>query len=205
MLEDATMFVGMREEEIVRLAQLGNERALTYLLGTYKETVRLKANAYFLAGGDWEDVVQEGMIGLFLAIRNYNGSRNTSFRTFATLCVTRQIITAVKSATRQKHIPLNHYVSLSGDENREYIESGDKRRTLNPEQIVLDREFRERIGRECGRFLSELETKALSCQLQGMGNAEIARRLGRSTKSIDNARQRARKKLEKLQAEQADL
>ncbi len=190
-------FPGLCEEEVVALAQSGNERALGWILERYKETVRLKSRSYYLVGGDREDVVQEGMIGLFKAVRDYNRAKNASFRTFADLCITRHIITAVKSATRQKHVPLNYYISLSGGEvANDFYEASVRRKNVNPEQLVIERE--NIAGMECriDKLLSGFEARVLMYHLQGVKYGQIAKLLGRKPKSIDNALQRIKRKVE---------
>ncbi|MDD3214807.1 MAG: RNA polymerase sporulation sigma factor SigH [Eubacteriales bacterium] len=191
------------DEEIVAFAQNGDSVALEYLLGKYKNFVRSKARSYFLIGADHEDIVQEGMIGLFKAIRDYQAERLSSFRAFAELCITRQIITAIKTATRQKHVPLNSYVSLN---KPIYDEESD--RTLmdvivechaqNPEELIIGREDIMSIRDRVDEVLSSLEQEVLSAYLDGKSYQEIADKLGRHVKSIDNALQRVKRKLEKF-------
>ena len=173
-----------------------------YLLDKYKNFVRSKARSYFLIGADHEDIVQEGMIGLYKAIRDYRDDRQSSFRAFAELCITRQIITAIKTATRQKHIPLNSYISLN---KPLYDEESD--RTLldilmegnigNPEEMIINQENLGNIRRRMNEVLSSLEQQVLTAYLDGKSYQEIAEMLGRHVKSIDNALQRVKRKLEK--------
>lgn len=192
----------MTDEQIVQLAQAGEEPALVYLLNKYKNFVRSKARSYFLIGADHEDIVQEGMIGLFKAIRDYREDRLSSFRAFAELCITRQIITAIKSATRKKHIPLNTYVSLSrpvyddGESERTLIDVLQTARVSDPEEALIGRESYEAIARDIETILSPLERQSLALYLQGLSYQQIAAALGRSTKCVDNAIQRVKKKLE---------
>ena len=138
-------YLEMCDEEIVDLAQLGDQFAIEFLMDKYKNFVRAKARSYFLIGADKEDIIQEGMIGLFKAIRDYKMDKLTSFRAFAELCITRQIITAIKTATRQKHIPLNSYVSLNKpiydeESERTLMDILSTTRISNPEEIVISRE-----------------------------------------------------------------
>jgi RNA polymerase sporulation-specific sigma factor len=190
------------DEETVELAQQGEQFAVEFLVDKYKNFVRAKARSYFLIGADREDIIQEGMIGLFKAIRDYRVDKLTSFRAFAELCITRQIITAIKTATRQKHIPLNSYVSLN---KPIYDEESD--RTLmdiitttgitNPEEIIISREEFVFIEKKMGEILSSLEWKVLMSYLEGKSYQEISADLKRHVKSIDNALQRVKRKLEK--------
>jgi RNA polymerase sporulation-specific sigma factor len=195
-------YVDMSDEEIVELAQLGDQFAIEFLVDKYKNFVRAKARAYFLIGADREDIIQEGMIGLFKAIRDYNGEKLTSFRAFAELCITRQIITAIKTATRQKHIPLNSYVSLNKpvydeESDRTLIDIITTNKITNPEEIIISREEFVYIERKMGEILSSLEWKVLMAYLEGKSYQEIAHELKRHVKSIDNALQRVKRKLEK--------
>lgn len=193
----------MTDEEIVRLAQQdGEDEALEYLLNKYKNFVRAKARSYFLIGADHEDIVQEGMIGLYKAIRDYREDRSSSFRAFAELCVTRQIITAIKTATRQKHIPLNSYVSL----NRPIYEEDSDRTLLdvitedvptNPEKMMIDREELDVIEGRIGSMLSDLEKEVLVRYIEGKSYVEISEEINGHVKSVDNALQRIKRKLQK--------
>jgi len=195
-------YAEMQDEETVELAQQGEQFAIEFLIDKYKNFVRAKARSYFLIGADREDIIQEGMIGLFKAIRDYRVDKLTSFRAFAELCITRQIITAIKTATRQKHIPLNSYVSLN---KPIYDEESD--RTLmdiitttgitNPEEIIISREEFIFIEKKMGEILSSLEWKVLMSYLEGKSYQEISVDLKRHVKSIDNALQRVKRKLEK--------
>ena len=195
-------FTHLTDEEVVEMSHQGEPLAEDYLLDKYKNFVRAKARSYFLIGADHEDIVQEGMIGLYKAIRDYRPEKLSSFRAFAELCITRQIITAIKTATRQKHIPLNSYISLN---KPLYDEESD--RTLmdvimegwvsNPEEIIINREDLIHINEKIKEVLSGLEQEVLSAYLDGKSYQEIAESLGRHVKSIDNALQRVKRKLEK--------
>jgi len=154
-------FDNMSDEEIVRHAQVANGAALEYLLNKYKNFVRTKARSYFLIGADHEDIVQEGMIGLYKAIRDYKEDKQKSFRAFAELCITRQIITAIKTATRQKHIPLNNYVSLNRpiydeDSDRTLLDVITEEAPSNPEEMLINREDLSVIEGRIGQMLSDL-------------------------------------------------
>jgi len=203
-------YADMTDEEIVDLSQRGKEFAVEYLVDKYKNFVRAKARSYFLIGADKEDIIQEGMIGLFKAIRDYKLDKLTSFRAFAELCITRQIITAIKTATRQKHIPLNSYVSLNKpvydeESDRTLIDILSTTKITNPEEIVISREEFIVIERKMGEILSSLEWKVLMAYLEGKSYQEIAVELKRHVKSIDNALQRVKRKLEKYLEDRHEL
>ena len=192
-------FEEMTDEDIVSLSQNGDGQALAFLLDKYKNFVRSKARSYFLIGADHEDIVQEGMIGLYKAIRDFKSQKLTSFRAFAELCVKRQIITAIKTATRQKHLPLNCYVSLN---KPLYDEESDRTlldviegRVTNPEDLYISQEDLNSIQNQIGELLSDLEQQVLASFLDGKSYQEIAAALGRHVKSIDNALQRVKRKL----------
>ena len=200
----------MSDEEIVDLAQQGEQFAIEFLVDKYKNFVRAKARAYFLIGADREDIIQEGMIGLFKAIRDYNGDKLTSFRAFAELCITRQIITAIKTATRQKHIPLNSYVSLNKpvydeESDRTLMDIITTNKITNPEEIIISREEFVFIEKKMGEILSSLEWKVLMAYLEGKSYQEISVDLKRHVKSIDNALQRVKRKLEKYLEDRNEL
>jgi len=193
-------FEAMADEQIVLLAQEANGAALEYLLNKYKNFVRTKARSYFLIGADHEDIVQEGMIGLYKSIRDYRAEKLSSFRAFAELCVTRQIITAIKTATRQKHIPLNSYISLNKpiyeeDSDRTLLDVITEEGATNPEELFIDREDLSLIEGKIGQMLSDLEKDVLVRYMEGKSYVEIADEMGRHVKSIDNALQRIKRKL----------
>ena len=194
----------MADEELCLLAQ-GQDggEALECLLNRYKNFVRSRARSYFLIGADHEDIVQEGMIGLYKAIRDFRPEKLASFRAFAELCVTRQIITAIKTATRQKHIPLNSYVSLNKpifdeESDRTLLDVISEGRITNPEELLIGQEDLSTIESRIGKMLSPLEWEVLLAYLDGRSYQEIAVDLGRHVKSIDNALQRVKRKMEKL-------
>ena len=195
-------FDSMTDEEIAMLAQAGDEDASEYLLNKYKNFVRSKARSYFLVGADHEDIVQEGMIGLFKAFRDFKPDKLASFHAFAELCITRQIITAIKTATRQKHIPLNSYVSLNKplydeESDRTLLDVCAEGHSANPEELLISQEDLRGIHQKIDEVLSSLEQEVLSAYLDGKSYQEIADMLGRHVKSIDNALQRVKRKLEK--------
>ena len=196
-------FADMADEQVVGLAQQGDSVAVEYLLSKYKNFVRSMARSYFLIGADHEDIVQEGMIGLFKAIRDYQAERLSSFRAFAELCITRQIITAIKTATRQKHVPLNSYVSLNKpiydeESDRTLMDVIVEGRAQNPEELIIGRENLVSFRDQVDRVLSGLEQDVLNAYLDGKSYQEIADKLGRHVKSIDNALQRVKRKMEKF-------
>jgi RNA polymerase sporulation-specific sigma factor len=190
------------DEELVEMAREGSEQAIETLLNRYRHYARAKARSYFLAGADREDIVQEGMIGLFKAVRDFRADRNAAFRAFAELCITRQIITAIKTATRQKHIPLNSYISLNkqaapdDEEGRSLGEVLTGTEMLDPAELIISAEEIAAIKESMGRLLSELETEVLRLYMDGKSYQEIGDMLGRHVKSIDNALQRIKRKLE---------
>jgi len=192
----------LEDEEIIDRIRNGCKKCMEHLIEKYKPLVRAKSRSYFLVGADREDIVQEGMIGLFKAIRDYKDDRSIPFRMFAEMCITRQIITAVKTATRQKHIPLNSYVSLN---KKMYDEDSDK--TLvemlhgvsitDPEELFISKEDYSDIEQKMLELLSPFEKQVLTMYLSGIAYQDIARQLNKPVKSIDNALQRLKKKIEK--------
>lgn len=198
---DVLIYNDMEDEDIVGAAKAGNPLALEYLINKYKNLVRTKARAYFLIGADRDDIIQEGMIGLYKAIRDYDKDKLTPFKSFAEVCITRQIITAIKSATRQKHIPLNSYISL----NKPMFEEESERTLLDiieggnitdPMEVFIGRESVDTMEAMMKEVLSDLEFGVLKSYIEGKSYQEIAKELNRDIKSIDNALQRVKKKLE---------
>ncbi len=190
------------DEELIELSKADDGYSTELLIERYRNFVRSKTRTYFLIGADKEDIIQEGMIGLYKAIRDYKPDSGTSFRSFAELCVTRQIITAIKKATRQKHIPLNSYISLNkpaydDDNERILLDTFAGRNMLNPEEIMLDKERFFDIETKLSKNLSKLELCVLKKYLEGKTYTEIACQIKKSEKSIDNALQRIKKKIEK--------
>ena len=195
-------FEKMPDEQLVEQVHQGNTGALDFLITKYRLFVKSKAKSYFLIGADKEDIVQEGMIGLFKAIRDFKGDKLSSFRAFAELCITRQIITAIKTATRQKHIPLNSYVSLDKpiydeESERTLMDIIMSPVTVDPEHIIINQEDYSQLENKMGEVLSELEQQVLSRYLAGQSYYEISEELNRHVKSIDNALQRVKRKLER--------
>lgn len=196
------VFKDMNDEEVVKLANDNNAMAFEFLMYKYKNFVRGKARSYFLVGADRDDIIQEGMIGLFKAVRDYDITRRASFRSFAEICITRQIITAIKTATRQKHIPLNSYVSLNKpiyeeDSGRTLLDMIGENQVTDPMELFISREDMDKIHTTIGEILSELELKSLMSYLDGKSYNEIALELNRHEKSIDNALQRVKRKMER--------
>lgn len=197
-----TAYEEIGDEIVVKNARDGSGAALDYLIHKYKNFVRAKARSYFLVGADREDIIQEGMIGLYKAIRDFRSDRLSSFRAFAELCITRQMITAIKTATRQKHVPLNSYVSLNRpiydeDSERTLLDVLSGTKVTDPEELMINKEEFGDIEQKMGEILSDLEWKVLMSYLDGKSYQEIACDLKRHVKSIDNALQRVKRKLEK--------
>jgi len=206
---NGNMYAQMTDEQVVRLGQTGDDEAVEYLLEKYKYFVRSKARGYFLIGADHEDIVQEGMIGLYKAVRDFKEERLSSFRAFAELCITRQIITAIKMATRQKHIPLNSYVSLNRpvydeDSDRTLLDTIAKAEQANPEDLFIGREEMRVIEERLGKVLSPLEKQVLMLYMEGKSYQQISAEIGRHAKCIDNALQRVKRKVTKYLEERQE-
>ena len=208
--EAFAMFADLTDEEVLgRIKDDQDDEAMCYLISKYRNFVRAKARSYFLIGADREDIVQEGMIGLYKAIRDFRNDKQASFRAFAELCVTRQIITAIKTATRQKHIPLNSYVSLNKpiydeESDRTLLDVLSGVKVTDPEELVISHEEFADIEAKMEDILSELEWKVLMSYLDGKSYQEISQELGRHVKSIDNALQRVKCKLDKYMEANGD-
>ena len=198
--DDSAKYEALTDEELlVEIKDNRNNGALEYLIQRYRSFVRAKARSYFLIGADREDIIQEGMIGFYKAIRDFKSDKLSSFHAFAELCVTRQIITAIKTATRQKHIPLNSYISLNKpeDSDRTLLDVISGVKVADPEELVISREEFLAIEKKMEEILSDLEWQVLMAYLDGKSYQEIALGLNRHVKSIDNALQRVKRKLEK--------
>ncbi|HJB15351.1 MAG TPA: sigma-70 family RNA polymerase sigma factor [Candidatus Blautia excrementipullorum] len=180
------------DEELIARLQNGEKEISDYLMEKYKEFVRKKARAVYLIGGETDDLIQEGMIGLFKAVQDYRPEKEASFRTFAGLCIDRQLYNAIQSSNRQKHLPLNSYVSLSEAGETEDLEG---RWSENPEAVVIDQERTRALAQKIRKTLSPMENKVLKYYMQGYGYVKIAELLGKKPKSIDNALQRIRGKI----------
>ena len=199
----------LSDDELVARFQGGDNDSLDVLLQRYRRFTRAKARGYFLIGADSDDIEQEGMIGLFKAVRDFRPDRQASFRAFAELCITRQIITAIKTATRQKHQPLNSYLSLSGTRPGEENGSGtveevlEAKGLIDPIEFIISMEDLRSMRRMMSEMLSKLEVEVLRLYVEGKSYQEIAEVLGRHVKSIDNALQRIKRKLDVPLAERA--
>ena len=202
-LEEVNEFSGLTDEELItEIKEHTNSDALDYLINKYRNFVRAKARSYFLIGADREDIIQEGMIGFYKAVRDFRNDKLSSFRAFAELCVTRQIITAIKTATRQKHIPLNSYVSLNKpiydeESDRTLLDVITEDNFSNPESMIISKEDVGAIKGKIGSILSELELDVLVNYMEGKSYQEISAETGRHLKSIDNALQRVKRKLQR--------
>jgi RNA polymerase sporulation-specific sigma factor len=199
-LEALSRFDSMRDEDVVHFARSGHRIATEHLMSKYRGLVESKARSYFLVGADHEDVVQEGMIGLYKAIRDYRGDRMSRFRAFAELCVTRQIITAIKMASRQKHVPLNGYLSLNyssidPDGDGSLLDCIPDERAKDPVRIMIERREERALNRDVEGTLSSLEANVLRSYMQGKSYREMSAELHCRTKCIDNALQRVKRKL----------
>ena len=184
-----------QDDELIRRLRDGDGSVMDYLMEKYKDLVRRKARSMYLPGADQEDLIQEGMIGLFKAIQNYQPDREASFQTFAGLCIDRQLYSAVQNSNRQKHLPLNTYISLSNEEESEHLEGSWDSRTEDPESIVIDQESTRNLEQEISKVLSPMENKVLDYYMKGYGYVKIAEIMGKTPKSIDNALQRIRGKI----------
>lgn len=194
----------MPDEELIDRLREGETRITDYIMDKYKNLVRSKAGTMYLLGADREDLIQEGMIGLFKAIRDYDCGRDASFFTFAELCISRQMYSAVQAAGRKKHIPLNTYISLysAGTEGSEEEENSIlgvlEDRGLGPEELFIDRESVERLERQINEELSCFEKQVFELYITGMSYSQIAKLLGRDEKSTDNALQRLKGKIRRM-------
>jgi len=193
------------DEELIELYKEGNEIAIDFLFNKYKNLVRKKAKAMFIVGGDNDDLIQEGMIGLYKAIRDYDESKDASFRTFSSMCINRQMCTAVTTSNRKKHSPLNEYISLDMPVQSEKAEESTRLSDMlystfeqNPEDIFIDKESTDFIESKIGNVLSSYERQVLLLQMEGLDYVKIADKLGKTAKSVDNALQRIRNKLSEI-------
>jgi len=201
-MEQQSVYSGQKDEELVKLVQQGDKMAQEDLLNKYKSLVKTRARTYFLIGADTEDIIQEGMIGLYKAMRDFQKNKNASFRAFAELCINRQMITAIKMATRQKHIPLNSYISLNRpvfeqESEETYMDMLMGGEILNPEALLIGREDKHFMETQIIKMLSDFEKRILLLYLRGKTYYEISCIVEKSEKSIDNALQRVKKKIEK--------
>lgn len=200
---DKNRYQNITDEELIQWLRDGDRDVSDYLCDKYKELVRSQARSMYILGAEPEDLIQEGMIGLFKAMRDYDAGRDASFFTFAKLCVSRQMYTAVQLSNRQKHMPLNSYISLyAGSENEdsknELIDEIQDAFVLDPEEALIEKENVEQLEQSIEANLSEFERQVLDLHLTGMGYVEIAKVLGRDEKSTDNALQRIRSKIRRI-------
>lgn len=189
------------DEELILLIHTGNQQATEYLLKKYSPLVKKSIRTLYLIGADMEDLSQEGMIGLFKAIQSYESGHDTSFYTYAKLCIDRQIYSAIKASNRKKHSPLNSYISFytnSGEGDTELIDNLEAGNDSNPESIVLDKESTSIFQQKLETTLSSLEKEVLHQYMEGKSYTEISNAVGKSTKSVDNAVQRIREKVKKI-------
>ena len=204
MADNSSEYGRMTDEELIDHLREGEAPIMDYICDKYKNLVRSKAKSMFILGADKDDLIQEGMIGLFKAVRDYDMGRDASFYTFAELCINRQMYTAVQASKRQKHLPLNTYVSLDsgsqpqdreGQEGQRLADTIADKTGLNPEELFLDKERVDYLEKTIERELSEFEKQALDLYMTGMGYAQIAKVLGRDEKATDNALGRAKQKI----------
>ena len=194
-------YQNLTDEQIISEIKNGDEEALSYILEKYKDLVNVKVSKYFIIGAEKEDTVQEGMIGLFKAIKNYNAEKQNSFKSFANICIERQLITAIKTSNRQKHQPLNSYLSLNtaayennDDDSVELLETFNSKTIEDPLETIMKQEQYNEVETAVNKNLSKFEQKVLSGFLNGESYTVIAKKLNTPVKSIDNAIQRIRKK-----------
>lgn len=194
------------DDELIARLRDGENEIADYLVNKYKDLVRVKARSMFILGGDSEDLIQEGMIGLFKALRDYDFGRDASFATFADLCVSRQMYTAVQASNRQKHSPLNTYISLYAsnansdekNEDNDLLDILDLKEASSPEDLLIDKENIDILEKKIENALSPFEREVLELHLTGLSYVEIAKILGRDDKSTDNALQRIKMKIRKI-------
>ena len=194
-------YYNLTDEEIIEKIHSGDEDALTYVLNKYKELVNMKVSKYFIVGAEKEDTIQEGMIGLYKAIKSFNTDKQNSFKSFANICIERQLITAIKSSNRQKHIPLNSYLSLNTaaydnneDNSVELLETFNSKTIEDPLDTIMKQEYYKEVENAVNKNLSKFEKQVLERFLKGESYTKIAERLDSPVKSVDNAIQRIRKK-----------
>lgn len=197
----------MSDEDLINVIKSGDKSALEFLISKYKELVNMKVSKFFMIGAEKEDIVQEGLIGLFKAVKSYNPEKQNSFKTFANLCIERQLITAIKSSNRQKHMPLNSYLSLNTtayeeDEDSSLLEVFDAHQMEDPLDTITKKEYYQTVENAIDKSLSDFEKQVLNRYMQGESYVQIAEKLDAPVKSIDNAIQRIRKKAIKNIGEQ---
>ena len=193
----------LTDEELIKALRDGNPQIADYIMEKYKPLVRKKTNAMYLIGGETEDLIQEGMIGLFKAVRDFDLAKEVSFFSFAELCITRQLYSALEASNRKKHIPLNTYISFSNQEDPDgmNLEQMVTEQTISPEQALIERERKQEFFKKLEENLSPMERKVLYLYLEGSSYTQIAEDLGKAPKSIDNTLQRIRGKVKLLKEE----
>ena len=205
-----TTYDSMSDEQLIQSIKTGDENALNFLMDRYKETVNMKVSKYFIIGAEREDIVQEGLIGLYKAIKGFNVEKENSFKTFANLCIERQLITAIKTSNRQKHMPLNSYLSLSAsayseeENDTSLLDIFDANTMEDPLDTVTKMEYYKIVETAIDQALSDFEKKVLNRFVKGESYVKIAERLNTPVKSIDNAIQRIRKKISKHIIKESD-
>ena len=192
----------MSDEDLIEIIKSGDKNALEYLINKYKDLVNMKVGKYFMIGSERDDIVQEGLIGLYKAIKNYSGDKQNSFKTFANMCIERQLITAIKSSNRQKHMPLNSYLSLNSkayedDEESNILDIFDSHQVEDPLDTITKKEYYQTVEKAIDESLSDFEKQVLNRYMQGESYVQIAEKLDSPVKSVDNAIQRIRKKATK--------
>lgn len=197
----ANKFENMTDEQIIIEIQKGDQQAISYLMDKYKELVNMKVSKYFMIGAEREDIVQEGLIGLFKAIKTFKKEKNSSFKSFANMCIERQLITAIKTSNRQKHIPLNSYLSLNAsaydneeESGTELINTLDNKTVEDPLETLMKKEYINQMEENIEKTLSDFEKQVLDGYVKGYSYVTIAQKLDSPVKSVDNAIQRIRKK-----------
>ena len=195
-------FSQIKDDDLIEMIKAGNKSALEHLINRYKNLVNIKVSKYYIVGAEREDIVQEGLIGLYKAIKSYQPDKQNSFKSFASICIERQLITAIKTSNRQKHMPLNSYISLNKDayendddsSNTDLIEIFNSNIVEDPLDMLTKKEYYQIVENTIDKSLSDFEKKVLNCYMQGESYVQIAQRLDTPVKSIDNAIQRIRKK-----------
>ena len=192
-------YISMTDEQLISLVKADDKYALDFIIDKYKDLVNMKVGKYFIIGAEKEDIIQEGMIGLFKAIQGFDNTKQNSFKTFANMCIERQLITAIKTSNRQKHMPLNGYLSLNTaaydeDEDTTVLEVFDSHQTEDPLDTITKKEYYKRVEDAIDKNLSDFEKQVLARFVKGESYVTIAEKLDTPVKSIDNAIQRIRKK-----------
>ena len=196
----------MSDESLIEVIKAGDKNALEYIINKYKDLVNMKVSKYFMVGSERDDIVQEGLIGLYKAVKSYSNDKHNSFKTFANMCIERQLITAIKSSNRQKHMPLNSYLSLStkayeDDEESNLLDVFDSHQIEDPLDTITKKEYYKTVEKAIDESLSDFEKQVLNRYMKGESYVQIAEKLDAPVKSVDNAIQRIRKKASKNMVE----